>query len=138
ETMEDLPRLVAATPPGSKAQLVVMRNGKEVTLEVELGKLEEGQEVAKGPGGAPGKEGPSAFGMRVQPLTPELAEQLGVDEAEGVVVSAVEPGSPADEAGLRRGDVILEVDQQPVSDVAAFQRATQGRKKALLLVRRAD
>jgi serine protease Do len=137
-TMEDLPRLVAAAPPGSKVEIVVFRGGKERTLQVELGKLDEGSQVAAAEG-EPGEEsGPAAFGLRVQPLTPELAEQLSVDEAQGVVVSAVEPGSPADEAGLRRGDVILEVDQQPVADVAAFQKATKGRDKALLLVRRAD
>ncbi|HSJ96618.1 MAG TPA: DegQ family serine endoprotease [Myxococcota bacterium] len=137
-SMEDLPRLVAAAPPGSTAELTVRRAGEDRTVKVELGKLDEGQQVAEAPGGPGGEEGPAAFGMRVQPLTPELAEQLSVDEAEGVVVSAVEPGSPADEAGLRRGDVILEIDQEPVASVAAFQKATQGRDKALLLVRRAD
>ena len=137
-TMEDLPRLVAAAPPGSKAEVVVMRGGEERTLQVELGKLDEGAQVAAAEGELGEESGPAAFGLRVQPLTPELAEQLSVDESEGVVVSAVEPGSPADEAGLRRGDVILEVDQQPVASVAAFQKATQGRDKALLLVRRAD
>jgi serine protease Do len=137
-SMEDLPRLVAAAPPGSTAELTVRRAGEDRTVKVELGKLDEGQQVAEAPGGPGGGEGPAAFGMRVQPLTPELAEQLSVDETEGVVVSAVEPGSPADEAGLRRGDVILEIDQEPVASVAAFQKATQGRDKALLLVRRAD
>jgi serine protease Do len=137
-TMEDLPRLVAAAPPGSTAKLVVARGGSEKTLEVELGKLDEGTQVAAAEGEPGGEQGPTAFGMRVQPLTPELAEQLSVEESEGVVVSAVEPGGPADEAGLRRGDVILEIDQQPVASVAAFQKATQGRDKALLLVRRAD
>ncbi len=137
-TMEDLPRLVAAASPGTTAKLVVLRGGEEKTLEVELGKLDEGQQVAAAEGGPGEEKGPEAFGMRVQPLTPELAEQLSIDETEGVVVSAVESGSAADEAGLRRGDVILEVDQQPVAGIAAFEKATQGRDKALLLVRRAD
>jgi len=74
----------------------------------------------------------------VQALTPELSEQLGVEETKGVVVSGVEHGSSADEAGLRRGDVILEVNQQLVDSPAAFAKATQGKDKALLLVRRAD
>jgi len=137
-TMEDLPRLVAAAPPGSTAELVVVRSGAEKALQVELGKLDEGEQVAAAEGEPGEQTGPEAFGMRVQPLTPELAEQLSIEEAEGVVVSAVEPGSSADEAGLRRGDVILEVDQQPVASIEAFRKATQGRDKALLLVRRAD
>jgi serine protease Do len=137
-SMEDLPRLVAAAPPGSSAELVVARGGQEKTLQVELGKLDEGERVAAAEESPGEHTGPEAFGMRVQPLTPELADQLSIDETEGVVVGAVEPGSAADEAGLRRGDVILEVDQQPVAGIAAFEKATEGREKALLLVRRAD
>jgi serine protease Do len=137
-TMEDLPRMVASTAPGTTTEVVVVRDGAEKTLKVELGKLDEGQEAQAGPQRPGERGGPRVFGMRVQPLTPELAEQLGIDETEGVVVSAVEPGSAADEAGLRRGDVILEVDQKPVPDVEAFRRATRGRDKALLLVRRGE
>jgi len=136
--MEDLPRLVAAAPPGTSAELVLLRGGSEKTVTVELGKLDEGAQVAETEKSPHGEEGPAAFGMRVQPLTPELAEQLSIDEKEGVVVSALEPGGPAEEAGLRRGDVILEIDQRPVPNVEAFQKATHGRDKALLLVRRAD
>ncbi len=77
--------------------------------------------------------------MRVQDLTPELAQRLGVDESQGAVVTSVEPGSPADDAHLRRGDVILEVDRTEINDVddlrAHLEAADDG---ALLLVRRGD
>ena len=136
EAMEDLPRLVAATSPGSKAEVVVLRDGKERSFEVRVGKLEEGEEVASAPGHHESE--PGVFGLRVQKLTPELAEQLGVDETNGVVVSEVESGSPGAEAGIRRGDIILEVNQQPIDSVADFRKAMGDRDKALLLVRRAD
>jgi serine protease Do len=136
EAMEDLPRLVASARPGSRAEVVVLREGKERRFDVQLGKLEEGEQLAQTEGG-PESE-PGAFGLRVQKLTPELAEQLGVDETTGVVVTEVEPGSPGDEAGLRRGDIVLEVNQQPIDGVAAFRKAIGERDKALLLVRRAD
>ena len=75
----------------------------------------------------------------MQDLTPQLAEQLGVDETEGVVVSRVARGSPAAEAGLRRGDVILEVDRKAVPDVGAFdERLGATDKGVLMLVRRGD
>jgi serine protease Do len=133
--MDELPRLVAAATPGTKAEVGLLRDGKEKSVQVELGKLEEGEQVAEQ---QPGGEKPSPFGMTVQDLTPELADQLGVDEKKGVVVSDVDAGSPADDAGLRRGDVILEVNHQEVGDVAGFRKAMGTKDKALLLVRRGD
>ena len=134
ESMDELPRIVAATEPNKKVEVVVVRDGKRKTLRIELGTLEEGPIAAQ----ARGDEPESAFGIAVQDLTPEVAEQLGVDEAEGVVVTGVLPGSPADEAGIRRGDVVLEVDQTPIEDSDDFASATEDAQKALLLVRRGD
>ncbi|HTF35674.1 MAG TPA: DegQ family serine endoprotease [Myxococcota bacterium] len=134
--MEELPRFVASTPIGREAEVVVKRDGKEKTFEVKVGELKEPEVQAST--GKPG-EGPSAYGMKVQNLTPEIAEQLGLEDEKGVVVSGVESGSPADEAGIRRGDVILEADKQPVKDVKELQqRLGEAKKGALLLVRRGD
>ncbi len=136
EEMEELPRLVASTPVGTTVKVTVLREGKRKTFKVEIGELEDATVAAAEPEGS---SGPAAFGLRVQELTPELAEQLGVEEGSGVVISAVEPGSAADEAGLRRGDVVLEVDREEVNDVAELrnQLADAG-EKALLLIRRGD
>jgi len=133
--MEELPRIVAATPPGVKQPVIVLRDGKEKKLEVKIGTLQEGEEVAKA---ETPEKGPASFGLRVQELTPELADQLGVDEKRGVVVSEVENGSPGEEAGLRRGDVVLEVNQQEIKSPGDFRKSLEGKDKALLLVRRAD
>ncbi|MDJ0865822.1 MAG: DegQ family serine endoprotease [Myxococcota bacterium] len=134
--MEELPRLVAAKPPGSKAKVVVVRDGKEKSFTVALGTLEEGERVARAD--KPGGGGASAFGLSVQELTDELAEQLDVQGEQGVVVTQVEPGSPGAEAGLRRGDVVLEVNHEPVASPSAFANALEDRDKALLLVRRGE
>src|SRR4029077_15248752 len=82
------------------------------------------------------------LGLAVQTLTPELAENLGLDRStKGVVVTHVDPGGPAADAGLRRGDVILEVNRQAVKDVDAYRKAVKSvgkGKSVLFLVRRGD
>jgi serine protease Do len=131
-TMEELPKLVAAEPVGSKAELKVMREGKEKKLSVKLGELEAEPALASA---APSPESkPGAYGLQVQPLTPDIAEQLELSSNQGVLVSGVKPGSAAEEAGLRRGDVILEVGRKPVNDVNAFRAALEGSKKGVLLL----
>jgi serine protease Do len=133
--MEDLPRLVASTPVGSSVDVVVVRDGKRKSVAVNLGELEEREAVAR----AESEEGPTAFGMRVQNVTPALAEQLGLDEPAGVVITSVQPGSAADEAGLRPRDVIVEVGREPVQDVDDLRaKLAESEKGALLLVRRGD
>jgi serine protease Do len=81
------------------------------------------------------------LGLAVEQLTPEIARSLGMSSAQGVVVSEVVDGSPADEVGIRRGDVILEVNQEPVTSVRDYQSAVQRAGDAgavLFLVRRDD
>jgi serine protease Do len=129
----ELPLLVARTAIGKKAKLKLIRRGKEMTVRVEVGELRD-EEVAAAP--AAGED----FGLSVQPLTPEIAESLGVDPGtKGVVVTGVEPGGVAEDAGLRRGDIILEINQQPVDGVSSYRNAlkqAEGKKSILFLVRR--
>jgi serine protease Do len=135
DEMEELPRIVAATPVGSKVEVKALRKGKKKSFSVVLGELEQGERMAS----APREETPGAYGLNVQNITPEVAEHLGLEDLEGVLISGVEPGSSAESAGLRRGDVILEVNQSPVSDVGEFSKALRGSEKgALLLVRRGN
>lgn len=69
-------------------------------------------------------------GIQVQNLTLELAQLFGLQEASGVLVTDVEPGSPASNAGLQRGDIILKVDGQPIHQAAELESLLQGRKKS--------
>ncbi|NNL84195.1 MAG: Do family serine endopeptidase [Myxococcales bacterium] len=136
DEMSTLPRVVARTPVGSGVDVKVIRKGKTKSLNVELGELDRDEEVVLA--SAEGKEG-GAFGVIVKDLDARTAEQLGLDEPEGVLITEIEPDSPASEAGLRRGDVILEVNQKQVSDARGFEKAVRGADKgALLLVRRGE
>jgi serine protease Do len=137
EDFGDLPRVVASTPIDEKVSVIVIRDGKRKTVYPKIGALEEPEltQLAK----ATPPSGAKAFGMSVQDLTPEIAEQIGVDTTDGVVVSSVDPSGPAREAGIRRGDVIVEVDQEEVTDSEQLQeRLSSSDERALLLIRRGD
>ena len=141
----DLPRLVAALPVGREAPVVIMRKGQEMTLTVKLGRLEDGEkQMAKaetGPEPRPAESTTAkALGMSLSVIGDEARKTYKLkDSTKGVVVSAVEPNSPAAEKGLRPGDVIEEVNQQAVEKPGDVSKAiddlkTQGKKSALLLV----
>jgi serine protease Do len=127
---------IAAMSPGSTVRLKLLRDGSEREASVTLGELPA--EVGRGVAG--GSEKGSAFeGVSLEDLTPQIARQFGVNpQTRGVVVTNVEDGTPAADAGLRRGDVIQEVNRRPVSSVAEFQRAVSqaGKASVLLLVNR--
>jgi Do/DeqQ family serine protease len=125
---------IAELQPGSDVRLTVVRDGKEQSLNARLEAVEP-QRRAAASGGT--REGAGRFGLSVEPLTAERARQLGVETRTGVLVAAVEPGSPASEAGLRAGDVIEQVDRKAVTSVDDLRAAlTTGSAPALLLVHR--
>lgn len=127
----DLPQQVARVAPGAAVQVKVIRDGKETTLPLTVGEMKEAEVAASTQDGE--------LGLTVQPLTPQMAENLGLERTDGLVISAVKPGSAADEAGLRSGDVILEVNRQSVKNLADYNREITRNDKAksvLFLVRR--
>ena len=125
ERASDLPRAVAGTPVGREVRLSVIRDGKPVTLSARLEAL-DGKEPGQAEGGEKAKP---ALGLAVQPLTPALAQQLGVRATQGLVVQDVREGSPAADAGFERGDVIVEVDKKPVTSLAELREAVDRRAK---------
>jgi serine protease Do len=135
EEMSDLPRVVASIPPNTEVPMKLLRKGQEKAVQVKVAEMKE-ERVAAGSGTL--EEG---LGMTVQELTPEIARNLGVSESKGVIVTNVEDGTPADEAGIRRGDVILEVSQKKVENLRDY-RAALGRvgstESLLMLVRRGN
>jgi serine protease Do len=133
--MDELPQLVASAKVGAVSKVLIVRKGKPQTLDVRVGELEN--EVEPVVAGEEPKS-PGAYGLTVQTLTPEVASQLRLDgDTKGVVVTNVQPGSPADEAGLQKFDVVLEVAQEPIATAAEFRDAMKESKQgALLLIRR--
>src|SRR5438445_7946838 len=132
----ELPLLVARTPGGKSVKVKAIRGKGTETFSIKIQELKEEETAERGTGTA------EDLGLAVQTLTPDLAENLGVDRSlKGVVVTQVEPGGPAADAGLRRGDVILEVNRQPVKDADAYKKALKAGgkgKSVLFLVRRGD
>jgi serine protease Do len=147
ESSGALTRGVALIPPGASADVVVLRGGEKKNLAVKVAQRPE-DESAVGRGEQPGGEGDSSqkdqtpkLGVSLAPLTPELRGELGVEGDEGVAVVEVVDGGPADRAGIRRGDVILEVARQPVrrpEDVKAAIAKVKDGEVVLLRVRRGD
>jgi serine protease Do len=130
----DLPRIVASTPVGRTVTMTVFRNGKTMPLRATVAEMEEPTEIAK----APPKK---SFGLTVQNVTPEIAKSLELEIATGVVVAGVEPESPAANADIRKGDVILEVNRRPIKDVEDFEQAMEtarDQETILFLIRRGD
>ncbi len=74
------------------------------------------------------------LGVEVQTLTPDIARQLGTEQKQGVVITQVAPGSVAEDAGLQKGDVIFEVNRQPVSSVREFENQISSNKSETLLL----
>ena len=128
---------IALTPPGGQALISILRNGQTLEVPVTIGTLTEEALAASGPSQGQALEA-DALGLKVQTLTPQLAEQFDVAVGEGVVVTTVKSGSVAAQAGIEPGTLILQVNQQPVKDAASFKQAIEHSpdKRALLLLRK--
>jgi S1-C subfamily serine protease len=132
---------IAGSQPGTKVNLTVLRNGKEQNLTATLGEFsvdvkrgDQGSAPDSGGGGGGGQ-----LGLSVEPLTADAIAALGLRSGtQGLLVRDVDPVGPAAEAGIQPGDVIVEVNRQPVrstADIRAALRAS-GSRPALVLINR--
>jgi serine protease Do len=142
-TVRDLTRTIAGMSPGSSVKLGVMRDGKEMTVSAKLGdsakpgkqaaKADDDQKAEKVSGGS--------FGFSLAPISPETRAQLGLkDGVKGALIAAVETGSPAEEQGLRAGDVLQAVGREAVDSpkdaVSKLKDAKDTKKPVLMKVYR--
>ena len=117
----DLPRMVAGTPPGTKVKLDVLRGKKKFTTELTLGTLPDDEAPAKEEKTDDSKE--DKLGIDVQKLTPEIARTLGLkDDDNGVIVRGIKSDSAAYDKGLRRGDLIQKINQTPINSVHDYRK----------------
>jgi len=134
DSPQDLQKVVALTPPGKGVPVTVWRDRSHKTMEIKIGDTPDDAVALRS-----NNRGKSLLGLDVRPITPDIARQLNLRGAEGVVVARVEEESAAAEAGLQRGDVIREVNRQRVRSMQDFERATrdvkEGDRVTLLLQR---
>ena len=141
-TVQELPRLVAATPPGQKLDLTIRRDGKESTLAATVATTpEKPQQVAAAPGHRPDREEEaSGLGLQLAAISPKLRNQFRIPkDVDGVVVTKISPDSPAASLGMEPGDVIVSVERQPATtpqQAAAALKEAAAKGNVLLLLNR--
>ena len=131
----DLLRYVLRKRVGEKVTLDVYRDGRRQQLELTTGRRPGSRRLQASVEPLGGGADLGSFGLELRKLTPELRQRLHVEAEQGVVVVRVRPGSAADRAGLRPGDLLLEADRKPVAEVRDVQKALSD-GQALLRVRR--
>lgn len=136
----ELRNVVAATKVGKKINVIVIRDGRKKTLRIKTGEQPKDMvSMAEEKGDKKGPSSSALAGLEVRKLTQSTASELGLKYSQGVVISQVDPDSAAAEAGVRRGDVIVEINRKPVKNLSDFERVAKkiGKKdNALLRIKR--
>lgn len=121
ENADQLSTWVASTPPGTSVKVQILRNGKSMTMTVKLGELTQ-QQMAQ----QEGKQSLSSLGFSVADITPDTVQKFGLSSDQtGVVITDVDPNGIAARFGMQPGDVITEVDRQPIKSMKDFSNLMQ-------------
>ncbi len=137
QDMHELPRVVANTEVGKQVEVRILRQGQAKTLAITIAALRD-EPVATATEAEPTVT--DRLGMDVEEITPASVQRLGLTSSQGVLVATVAPDGPAAEAGIRSGDVILEVNRHGIADTQSYIEALQNHvdDTILLLVSRDD
>jgi serine protease Do len=135
---KDLPKLIAATPAGTVMMLDLVRGGQPMTLNVTIGRMPGDETLAQADTSGTGDSAQPRLGLYLAPVTAELRKEQGFSpDSKGVYVAQVEPGSPAEQAGIQAGSLISMVGGEPVTSpdqvVAAVRQAAEDKRPAVLL-----
>ena len=117
DSIRDLTRTISGIKPGTSVKLGVWRDGKDMAVTAKVGDQKDEAAVVKAKADQPDakKAEPMSYGVSLAPISPEARQELKLDDSiKGVVVAAVEPGSPADDQGLKAGDVLQQVGKDMV------------------------
>jgi serine protease Do len=128
-----LRNMVARTEPGREVDVVVMRNGQEKEVTVKIGDRTEASIADLGGRSEPASREVGWMGITVQELTGDLAREFGYVDEEGVLVSNVREGSPADRKGLRKGDLIQEVENRSIKNIRDYEEAVKDAEDTILV-----
>ena len=129
ENVRKLVSVVTKTEVGKKVNVLVLRDKKEIKLVVKVSERPEDLEKEI----TSWKETRAWRGMQVEEISPELAQRYRIEERQGVVIVNIEPASPASEANLIPGDVILGINREPVNNLSDYQRLTKDLKDSALI-----
>jgi serine protease Do len=128
----ELTATIADISVGKNIPITILRDGKTKTVNVKIAKRDDSETLAEQQ-----PEGSGELGIRIAEITPETARQFGHSETDkGVLVVGVEPGSKADEAGVRKGDLVKEINRKPVTSVSQLRTEIEKDDKIQLLVKR--
>jgi serine protease Do len=138
DTVRDLTRTIGAAEPGSTVKISLIRDGHDMTVQAKLGDSDsKAVQQAKADTAKSAAKEPMSYGVSLAPLSPEARQQLGLkDDIKGALIAGVETGSPAEEQGLRAGDVLQQVGHTQVTnpqEASKQLREAKDSKKPVLM-----